>query len=287
MPGFPIVDSHVHLYDPAVLRIGWIAGNPVLEGPHLPADLDAARGSVEVAAMVFVEVGADPGQHLEEVRFVTELAAREPRIRAIVAAAPLERGAAIEPDLEQLAANPLVKGVRRLIQDEPDPEFCLQPRFVEGVRRLASFGLSFDLCVYHHQLSGALELVRRCPEIRFVLDHIGKPGIKAGLLEPWRGQIRALAALPNVVCKLSGVITEADHAAWTCDQLEPYIRHVVDCFGFERVLFGSDWPVSEQTHRYGKWVAIVDGALAGATPSERRRVFRDNAIAVYRLSREG
>jgi L-fuconolactonase len=287
MPGFPIVDAHVHLYDPQALSIGWIAGHPALEGPHLLVDFDVARGPVEVAALVAVEVGADPGQHLKEVRLISDLAAHEPRIAGIVAAAPLERGAAIEAELAQLAVNPLVKGVRRLIQHEPDPAFCLQPRFVEGVQQLTRFGLSFDLCVYHHQLDSAVELVRRCPEVRFVLDHIGKPGIKAGLLEPWRGQIRALAALPNVVCKLSGVVTEADHAAWRPAQLEPYLDHVLSCFGLERVLFGSDWPVSEQTHRYAEWVAIVEHALSGCSDDERRRVFRDNAVAAYRLSGVG
>jgi L-fuconolactonase len=287
MPSFPIIDSHVHLYDPGVLRIGWIAGNPVLEGPHLPADFDAARGAVEVAALVFVEVGADAGQHLNEVRFIGDLAAREPRIGGIVASAPLERGAAAAADLEQLAQQPLVRGVRRLIQHEPDPAFCLQPPFVDGVQRLAHYDLSFDLCVYHHPLEGAVELVRRCPEVRFVVDHIGKPDIKGALMVPWRGQIRTLAGLPNVVCKLSGVVTEADHAAWTVDQLLPYIALVVECFGCDRVLFGSDWPVSEQTHRYGEWVSILEDALEGCSTSELRRVFRDNAIDVYRLADVG
>jgi L-fuconolactonase len=245
--------------------------------------LDGARGTVGIDALVWVEVGADPGQYLQEASFVDGLARADLRIRAMVAHAPLERGAAATPDLEKLAAHELTRGIRRLLQDEPDDAFCLRPGFVEGVRLLARFDLSFDICVYHRQLAGALELVRRCPEVRFVLDHAGKPGIREGLMEPWRTHIRDLAALPNVWCKLSGLITEADHARWTREQLRPYVDHVIESFGFERVMFGSDWPVSEQTHRYGDWVEIVDWALAGAAEGERRKLFRGNATAFYRL----
>jgi L-fuconolactonase len=283
MPDFPLVDAHVHLYDPGVIRYGWMKGRPALDQPRLMAQLDAARRGAEIEALVWVEVGADPGLYLEEASFVDGLARADRRIRAMVAAAPLERGAAVTPDLEKLAAHGLSRGIRRLLQDEPDAAFCLRPGFIEGVRLLARHGLSFDLCMYHRQLAGAVELVRRCPEVRFVLDHAGKPGIRDGLIEPWRTHIADLAALPNVWCKLSGLITEADHANWTREHLRPYIDHVIERFGFARVMFGSDWPVSEQTHRYAEWVEIVDQALVDASDDERRKVFRDNAIAFYRL----
>jgi L-fuconolactonase len=283
MPDFPIVDAHVHLYDPGVIRYGWMKGKPALDQLRLMAELDAARGPAELEALVWGEVGADPGLYLEEASFVDGLARADRRIRAMVAQAPLERGAAVTPDLEKLAAHGLTRGIRRLLQDEPDDAFCLRPGFVEGVRLLARHGLSFDLCVYHRQLAGAVELVRRCPEVRFVLDHAGKPGIRGGLMEPWRTHIAELAGLPNVWCKLSGLITEADHANWTREQLRPYIDHVIESFGFGRVMFGSDWPVSEQTHRYDEWVEIADEALVDASDDERRKLFRDNAIAFYRL----
>ena len=283
MPDFPIVDAHVHLYDPGVIRYGWMTGKPVVDGPHLMAQFDAARGGVEIEALVWVEVDADPGQHLQEAAFVDQLARADRRIRALVAHAPLERGAAVVPDLEKLAAHERVRGVRRLVQDEADDGFCLRPGFVEGVRLLARHGLSFDLGIRHRQLASAVELARRCPEVRFVLDHIGKPGIRDGLMEPWRAHIAELAALPNVWCKLSGLITEADHRNWTREQLRPYIDHVIERFSFDRVMFGSDWPVSEQTHRYAQWVEIVDQALAGASDDERHNLFRNTAIAFYRL----
>ena len=283
MPDFPIVDAHVHLYDPGVIRYGWMAGNPVLAGPHLLAELDAARGAVELEGLVFVEVGADPGQYLQEASYVAGLAERDARILGMVAHAPLERGAAVTPDLEKLAAHRLTRAIRRLLQDEADAEFCLRPGFVEGVKLLARFDLACDLCIRHHQLPAVIELVRRCPEVRFILDHIGKPAIRDGLLDPWRSNIKELADLPNVHCKLSGVITEADHASWAPTQLRPYLDHVIECFGFTRLLYASDWPVSEQTHRYAAWVKILDDLTTACSKPERRQLFRDNAIAFYRL----
>jgi L-fuconolactonase len=287
MPDFPLVDAHVHLYDPGAIRYGWMADKPVFQGPHLLAEFDRACAPLEVEDLVFVEVDADPGQYLQEASFIDGLAARDPRIRGMVAHAPLERGAAVTPDLEKLAGHGLTRAIRRLLQDERDAEFCLRPGFLEGVRLLPRFDLAFDLGIGHRQLAGAIELVRRCPEVRFVLDHIGKPGIRDGLMEPWRAQLRELADLPNVSCKVLGVITEADRAAWTRAQLLPYVEHAIDCFGFDRVMYGSDWPVSEQTHRYAEWVAILDDVTAGCAAAERRKLFRDNAIAFYRLEATG
>ena len=283
MPEFPIVDAHVHLYDPGVIRYAWMAGNPVLEGPHLMAELDAAQGQIEVEALVWIEVGADPGQYLQEASYVAGQALRDPRIKGMVAHAPLERGAAVTPDLEKLAAHDLTRGIRRLLQDEADAEFCVRPGFIEGVKLLPRFELSFDICVRHHQLAAAVELARRCPEVRFVLDHIGKPAIRDGLLDPWRTHIKELAALPNVHCKLSGAITEADHNTWTPDHLRPYLDHVIESFGFDRLMYASDWPVSEQTHRYPTWVAILDDLTTSCSVTEVRNLFRDNALTFYRL----
>jgi L-fuconolactonase len=282
VPDFAIVDAHVHLYDPDVVRYGWMRGKPALAGLHGLAELDAARGAVEVQGVVWIEVGADPGQHQGEARWIARLAAADPRIAGMVAHAPLERGAAASSEIERLLEHGKLRGIRRLLQDEPDDAFCLRPAFIEGVRLLARHDLAFDICVYHRQLAGALELARRCPEIRFVLDHIGKPGIRDALIEPWRRQITELAALPNVWCKISGLITEVGRD-WTRARLRPYLDHALEAFGFGRVMFGSDWPVSEQTHRYGQWVEIVDRALGAASEDERRKLFCDTAIAFYRL----
>jgi L-fuconolactonase len=284
MPDFSIVDTHVHLYDPAAIAYPWMAGVPKLNSPHGPAEYTAAIGPVKVDKLVFVEVDAGPGEHLAEARWVETLARSDSRIAGIVASIPLEEGAAAEADIAAFAKMPLARGVRRLIQGHAgEPGWCLRPAFVEGVKAVGRHGLPFEICIYHSQMKDAAELVRRCPEVSFVLDHIGKPGVRDGLAELWGREIRDVAALPNVVCKLSGVTTEADHRAWTYDQVAPYMSHVVDTFGFDRLVFGGDWPVLELAASYPEWVAIVDRVTAGVPESDLRKLYRDNAIRIYRL----
>src|SRR4051812_1984103 len=265
MPAFPIIDSHVHLYEVEALSYGWLAGVPKINRTHGLADFDSARGDVAVEGLIFAEVAVDPGLHLQEAALIQTMADADPRLIGIVAHAPLERGPAIEADLIALKANRAVCGIRRLIETERDPSFVLAPPFLEALKLLPKHGLTFDICVKHWAMVFALELVRRCPEVRFVLDHIGKPGIKHGLKEPWWRQIRELAAYPNVVVKVSGVISEADHGHWRPEDVKPYVAHVIDCFGFDRLMYGSDWTVSELTHRYPAWVEILDDVVAGAS----------------------
>lgn len=284
MPSVPIIDTHVHLYDPARLDYPWLASVPAIQGAFLMPEFDRARGAIAVEGIVFAEVDAAPGRELDEARFVDELANEDNRIRGIIASAPVERGAAVAEDLERLAAIGRVKAVRRLIQGHADPAYCLTPAFVEGVREVGKAGLAFDICIYHHQLASATELVRRCPDMQFVLDHIAKPPIAAGGREPWASEMRALAELPNITVKISGVVTEADHANWRPDEIRPYVDHTIECFGFERVMFGSDWPVVNLASSYQAWVEMLDGFLAGVSDTDLRRFYRENALKTYRLA---
>jgi L-fuconolactonase len=283
MPEFAIVDSHVHLYDPTWLRYSWLRRAPKIDRRYDLADFDRCRGQVEVDKLVFAEVWVDPGLHFAEAAWVQQLADADPRLAGMVAHAPLEKGAAVEEDLDRLAQYPSLRGIRRLIEIEVDQSFCLQPAFLEGLRHLPARKLTFDICVKHWGLVFAIELARRCPDVTFVLDHIGKPGIRDALVEPWKGQIKTLARLPNVVCKLSGVITEADHQRWTRQEIRPYVEHVLDCFGFQRVMYGSDWTVSELTHGYPEWVAILDEITQGCSSDELENLWRGTAIKTYRL----
>jgi L-fuconolactonase len=283
MPEFPIVDSHVHLYDVKRLSYGWLAGVPKIDRTYLLEDFDAARGPVEVDKLVFAEVAVDPGKHIDEAAFVQEMADRDPRLAGIIAHLPLEKGERIEADIERLKQFRNLRGIRRLIETERNPAFCLEPGFLAALRLLPRHGLAFDICVKGFALTYAIELARRCPQVSFVLDHIGKPDIKNGLREPWWSQMRELARLPNVVCKISGVITEADHANWTAEEVKPYVAHAIECFGFDRVMYGSDWTVSELTHPYPRWVDILDEVVAGSSVGERRKLYRDTAISIYRL----
>ncbi len=283
MPSFPIVDSHVHLLDTKRFGYGWTAKAPKLRRDWSPSDLTAAAAPVAIDRFVFVEVDVDFPQHLDEVRWVSELAKSEKRLQGMVACLPLERGPEIEKEMEVLYRHPIVRGVRRLIQNQPDPDYVLRRPFIDAVKLLPRYGLSFDLCIFHRQMANTIEFVRQCPEVQFVLDHIGKPGIKAGVFDPWRQEMRALAALPNVHCKISGVATEADHRNWTRERLRPYIDHAIECFGFDRIMFGGDWPVCELAGSYPDWVSIVDWAMSGCSEADRRKLFCDNAIRFYRL----
>jgi L-fuconolactonase len=284
VPDFPIVDSHVHLCDPKRFGYAWMKNAPSLNRQVLPSDLTKAAGPVQIEQFVFVEVDVDFPQHLDEAAWVAELSRSDKRLTGMVAALPLEQGTAIEPQLDELRRHKILRAIRRLIQTQPDPDFCIRPDFIAGLKLLPQHDLAFDICILHHQMPNVIRLVRQCPEVRFVLDHIGKPGIKAGLFDPWRQDLKELASMPNVVCKISGVTTEADHKNWTREQLKPYIAHTIETFGFNRIMYGGDWHVSELAGTYPEWVDIVDWVTEGCTPEEKRKLFRDNAISTYRLT---
>lgn len=282
---FPLVDTHLHVWDPALLRYPWLDDTPLLNKPYLPADYAKACGAVAVDRMVFIQCEADFGQYMEEAEWVIRLAREEdPRIQGIVPWAPLEQGEAVRSALARLAQNPLIKGIRRIIQFEPDPEFCLRPDFVRGVQALPDYGLHFEICIVHTQMANAIKLVEQCPDVTFILDHIGKPDIKHHILDPWKQELAVLAGMANVWCKMSGLVTEADHRHWTREDLRPYIDHVLDTFGFDRTMYGGDWPVASQATEYPGWVETLEWAVAGCSSAERRQLFRENAIAFYRLS---
>jgi L-fuconolactonase len=277
-----IVDSHVHYWDPGRLKYGWLQNEPLLYRAYLTDHVPPRVGDWNVQGIVFVQADCAPEQGLDEVNFVTELAKQDQRIKGIVAFAPIEQPQSLQPYLISLQAQPLVRGVRRLIQDEP-LGFALQPIFVAGIQALAAFDFTFDLCVKHWQLPDVVQLVRLCPQVQFVLDHIGKPDIKNNVLEPWRTHVAELAALPNVSCKLSGLVTEAHHADWQIYDLQPFIDHILATFGIDRVMFGSDAPVAYLASTYARWVETLAAATAVLSPADRQKMWHHNAASFYRL----
>jgi len=281
----PIVDAHVHLWDPAYIRIPWLDASALLNQRYGLNEYRQHTDGIEVAAFVYVQVDAAPAYGLIEAQWVADQARADPRLQAIVAWAPIADGLRARSYLDALVRiDPRIKGVRRLLQGESDPAFCLRPDFVRGVRLLAEYGLSFDICIYHHQLASVVELVRQCPDVSFMLDHFGKPGVAAGLHEPWRAQIVELAALPNVMCKVSGLVTEADHQSWSRADLAPYVEHVLAAFGEDRVAFGSDWPVVLLAGGYRRWVETLSELTAQLAPTAQRKLWADNARRFYRLA---
>lgn len=278
-----IVDSHVHWWNPAQLRYPWLDGLPALNRAFLPVDFAAASANSNVGKIIFVECGCKPEQSLAEVNWISDLAKAEPRIKGIVAHADLEKGEPVHADLEKLAANPLVKGVRRNLQGERDAAFCLQPEFVTGAKLLAEFGFTFDLCIRPEQLRSVAELVSRVPQTTFALDHFGKPDVRGKTFEPWATNLKQLAALPNVVCKISGLTTEADWKNWQPEDLKFYFDWALECFSFDRLLFGGDWPVATMATSYERWLETVRGFFLFATETDRVKLFQSNAERIYHV----
>lgn len=282
MPAFPIVDSHVHFYDPGRLSYSWTKRlPPSLQRTHGPDEFRAAIGPVTVDQVAVVEFLPDPGLHLLEAQAGEVMAHQQPLVGAIVAHAPVERGDAVEADLDQLAELRHVRSIRRILDGQYDA--VLEAPFVAGVRAVGRHGLPFELGVSHYGLVFALELARRCPDTQFILDHLATPAIRYGLWEPWSSQIAELARLPNVVAKLSGVLAGVDPASWQPSQIEPYLTHAIEHFGFDRMMFGSDWPMLTLTSTYAEWLAIVESTIAGTSVDEQRKLFRGTASRLYRL----
>jgi len=276
------IDTHVHFWDRDRLPYTWLDDLPAIAPPHTPATYQAETAVTPPEKIVFLQCISDLARALDEVAWVEELAQAEPRIAGIVASCAMDAGDATLALLDALAARPLVKGVRHNVQDEARG-FATRDTFVAGVQACGERGLSFDLCCYHPQLPDLTELVTRCPGTAFILDHLGKPGIRAGVIDPWRAELAALAARPNVTAKLSGIITEADFARWTIDDLRPYVEHYVATFGPDRMVWGSDWPVAKLAGTHAGWLATARELLAGLPADAQDAIFYRNALRVYRL----
>lgn len=269
-----LLDAHVHFWDPSARDHAWLAANPRLDRPFLPGELDGPDG------MIVVQADCRDEQALDEVTWFSALAGVDARIRGVVAFAPLERIDALGPHLEALVENPLVVGVRRLLQAEP-AAFLTRPELIEGIQRLAPRNLTFDACIVHQQLSALTHLVRACPDVTFVLDHLGKPDVRGRRLDPWRADLAALGRRPNVVCKLSGLGSQAG-PGWTAATVRPFLDHALRVFGPERSMFGSDWPLVTVDGSHERWTDAVLNALTPYGAGERAAVLGRTALRIYR-----
>ncbi|MHB1103616.1 MAG: amidohydrolase family protein [Devosia sp.] len=291
MPDFPIIDSHLHIWDPARLNYAWVKGNPLFDKPYHVEDYARDLGKVRVEAMVFLECYADftpeGGQYIEEIEFVEDEAKRDPRIRAIVPMAPLECGLQVEPMLEEMVErHPSVRGIRRIVEFDDAPRaLTLSPSFIAGVNLLDKFGYHFEVNVNFTQMDIVREFVRHVPRVPMILDHCGKPGIKSGAIAQYRNDIRELAQHPNFWIKLSDLPVEADKQNWTDADLRPFIESTIETFGVDRIVYAGDYPVCLQATTLPRWVEVLDRAFAdlGLSEADTRKIYRDNANAFYRL----
>ena len=276
-----IIDTHHHLWDTSNLPYPWLDGFDLLQQQYTPQDYRNAIGDINVINSVHVE--GDPAEThvVQEVEWLTQVAETDGMIGAIAAAAPLENPH-VESTLEQLSGLELVVGVRRMAWHHPDNQFYASPELINGVRLLAKYDLSFELCAKHDQLLAAINLVNATPEIRHAVNHCGGPNIKDGEFELWATHMRKLAAFENVHCKVSGIVTTASEN-WTADELKPYIRHLVEVFGFDRLMFGSDWPVCTLAASYREWFEALLSVIEDASDAEKNLFFYQNASEFYKI----
>jgi L-fuconolactonase len=280
----PRVDAHHHLWDPGRRAYPWMDESvAAIRRPFGLQDLDAAAGPQGFGQTVAVQAVSS----VEETEELLATAAASDRVAGVVGWVDLT-GPEVAATLDGLRGRPggqALVGVRHQVHDEPDPDWLRRDLVVDGLAAVAAAGLVYDLLVRERELPAARAVAERLPELTLVVDHLAKPRIREGAMEPWAGELSALARHPNVACKVSGLVTEADWDAWTPGQLVPYVRHAAEVFGPERLLFGSDWPVCLLAAGYAEVVAATTEALdrAGLTPAERDAVLGANARRLYRL----
>ena len=289
MPNFPIIDTHLHIWDFNQLNYSAFKGHPLFGRSYQIEDYQRDCGDLDIEAMVFLECYADfsstNGQYIEEIKFVEESSKRDPRIRGIVPMAPVEWGARVETILEEMRDNhPTVKGIRRIVEFDKDPrELALSGNFIEGVNRLAKFGYHFEINVNHTQMDIVKDFVKMVPDVRMILDHCGKPGIVEGAIEQYQNDVAELSKHPNLWIKLSDLPVEADHNNWTEDDLKPYIDATIESFGFDRTIYAGDYPICLQATTLSRWVEVLDEALSGCSHEELWNFYRENANKFYNL----
>ncbi|HUT24154.1 MAG TPA: amidohydrolase family protein [Sumerlaeia bacterium] len=274
-----IADAHHHFWKYNTKEYGWINDAMAkIRRDFLPTDLKKVIDAAGVDGVVSVQAR----QNVEETQWLLDMAGEHDFLRGVVGWVPLA-DPGVRECLDRFAPHPKFKGVRHVLHDEPDDAHALREDFNAGVRMLREYGLAYDILIFERHLPATIEFVDRHPEQRFIVDHIAKPRIRENVLSPWRKGMMELGRRENVVCKVSGMVTEADYAAWTEEQLRPYFDVVLEAFGPRRLAFGSDWPVCEVACPYGKWFSIVKGFIFALSPTEQDWILGGTAREAYKL----
>ncbi|WP_055545065.1 amidohydrolase family protein [Streptomyces kanamyceticus] len=277
-----LVDAHHHVWDLSVRDQEWITGEELaaIRRTFTLADLAPEARAAGVTATILVQTVT----FAEETPEFLALAADSELVAGVVGWTDLTRPDVAETlaAFRELPGGQHLVGIRHQVQGEPDPEWLLRPDVRRGLAAVADAGLAYDLVVLPHQLPACARVAADLPELTFVLDHLGKPPIAAGALEPWAAALRTLAARPNTVGKLSGLVTEADHKTWTVDDLRPYAETALDAFGPRRLMFGSDWPVSTLAASYGEVLDVARQLTRSLDSGESAEVFGGTARRIYR-----
>ncbi|MEA3460762.1 MAG: amidohydrolase family protein [Bacteroidota bacterium] len=274
-----MIDAHHHLWKYNQREYRWMDDSMhVLQRDYLPGDLEQELSQTGVSGTVVVQAR----QNLEETRWLLGLANTHSFIKGVVGWLDL-RSSELDKQLDAFAAHPKLVGLRHVLHDEPDDEFMLRKDFMNGIAQLKAYNLTYDLLLFPRHIEPAIMLVERHSRQRFVLDHLGKPLIKSGIMEPWKRDITRLAAYPNVWCKLSGMVTEADLQNWSYKELLPYMETVLEAFGPERLMLGSDWPVCRLAGEYGEVIGVVRKFIKSMDIKDQTKILYQNAIDCYQL----
>jgi L-fuconolactonase len=270
------LDAHQHFWSYDAAQYPWIPPGSPLHRSWLPDDLAALQKPLGFEGSIAVQAR----QVVGESDWLLGLADKHANVQGVVGWVDL-RSDRVEADLARLAAHPKFVGVRHVVQEEPDDDFMLGQDFQRGISKLHAHGLTYDILIYPKQLAAATRLAENFPQQPFVLDHLAKPQIKDGTIEPWKSQLRRLAQLPNIHCKVSGMLTEADHQTWQAEQFRPYLDTVFEAFGPARLMYGSDWPVCLFAGSYAQAYRLVDDYARGLTDAERAGLFGANCARFY------
>jgi L-fuconolactonase len=299
MAEFPIIDTHQHLWDLAWFRLPWLKNKPSLDRSFLMDDYLAATkdlgtfrsagqttpSSGKIVKTIYMEVDLDPAQQAAEADYVLNVCRRggTPMVAAVISGRPASPG--FKEYVTRYLDSKYIKGVRQVLHvPETPPGYCLDGNFIRGIRLLGEMGLSYDICLRPQELLDGAKLIDACPGTRFILDHCGNANVQAADQTQWKRDIAQVAKRKDVVCKVSGIVVSAKPGKWTADDLAPFIHHVADVFGRDRILFGGDWPVCTQTATYQQWIEALKSAVSDWNEQDQRKLFHDNAVRFYGLS---
>jgi predicted TIM-barrel fold metal-dependent hydrolase len=294
---FPIVDTHQHLWGLKKFTLPWLAKNESLKNDYLPKDYADATAKLctfkvggqslpgKIVKAVYMEVDVDPSQQAQEAEYVIGLckSGETPTTAAVISGRPASDD--FKKYVTAYKDNKYVKGLRQVLHGDGTPKgYCLDDKFVKGVQLLGELGMSYDICIRPGELLDGAKLIDACPGTRFILDHCGNANVLAKDQSHWKKDIAEVAKRKKVVCKVSGIIASAKPGEWTAEQLAPIVKHVLDVFGPERVMFGGDWPVCTLTAPLNVWIETLYRIVRDRSEEQLRKLFHDNAVKFYGLA---
>lgn len=282
----PVIDTHQHLWDLTKLKLNWLTPGHPLAKPHTPVEYAEAVKGLNVVKSIYMEVDVVPEMKQAETDYVVGLckAKSTTMVAAVIGGMVASEGFAAY--VTPYKGSPYVKGVRQVIHADTTPKgYSLKPEFVKGVRLLGDLGLSFDICIRPAELPDAAKLIDECPGTRFILDHCGNANVhhSAPERERWKLDIAEVAKRKNVVGKVSGFVASSDVGRWKVEDLAPVVKHTIEVFGWDRVMFGGDWPVVTKAATYAQWLTALREIVASESEANQRKLFHDNAVKQYGL----